>query len=137
MSPRVYPFSKMAVKWRNLTLLISYLFPLGKNYTIVREIIILKCSYAIKIKLSHGISRIYLHWRPIRAIETSKIYIPKVKKQSWNGQSIQISCIIIKIDKNIIYMGFKMALITMCGVNWGKGYSTLLASSFIDFNTDS
>ena len=34
------------------------------------------------LKISHGISRIYLHRRPIRAIKTFKIYITKVIQQS-------------------------------------------------------
>ena len=80
-SPRVYPFSKMEVKWRDLTLFISSLLYFGKNYTIVIEITILfTMPIEYTIKISHGISRIYLQRRPIRAIKTSKIYITKVIK---------------------------------------------------------
>ena len=55
-----------------LALFISSLFYFGKNYTIVIEIIILfSMSIWYKIKISHNISQIYLHQRPIRAITTS------------------------------------------------------------------
>ena len=51
------------------------LFYFGGNYTIVIEILILLaiCSYGIKIKISHKISRVYVHRKPIQTIKAINI----------------------------------------------------------------
>ena len=56
---------------------IASLFYFSKNYMIVKEIILFTMSISYKIKISHGISWIYLHQRPTWTIKTSKIYITK------------------------------------------------------------
>ena len=61
---------------------IASLFYFGKNYTVVIETMLFTMSIKYKVKISHDVSRIYLHRRPIRAIKTSKIYIAKVIKQT-------------------------------------------------------
>ena len=58
------------------------LFYFDKNYTTVIKTILFTMSIQYKIKISHGIIRIYLHRRPIWAMKTCKIYITKVIKPS-------------------------------------------------------